>query len=121
MAGTHRNGNNDRYKGNNYWSAFISINIISPFHRSPFMFRHSMIVIITPVGHAQKLDQVVRSVFIMTGIYIHYNNSRVKNNKRYYTHERDKFLWPKDATNLCGILVVQLCSLLISGSVYNEW
>ena len=50
-----------------------------------------MVVIITPLGHAQIYKQGVTSVFIMTRINIHYSKSSSgKNNKRYTTHEHDK-------------------------------
>jgi len=50
-----------------------------------------MIVIITPLGHAQIYNQSVRSVFIMTGIntiYSDNNSSNNNRNKRFATHER---------------------------------
>jgi hypothetical protein len=98
MTSTHRKGVSEWYKGNRYLSAFISIYIIS-FHRSPYMLRQIIVVIIIPLGHAQTYNQDVSSVFIMTGLNTLYsNNSSSSNNnnnknKHFATHECDKVFY----------------------------
>jgi len=54
------------------------------------MFRQIMFGIITQLGHAQTYNQVVRSVFLMTGTNTLYNNNNNNNkNKRCATHGCD--------------------------------
>jgi hypothetical protein len=65
-----------------------------------------MFVIIIPLEHAQTCKQGVRNVFIMTGVNKLYNNNSGNNNKRYATHEGDKFSRWMDNTKACGILEV---------------
>ena len=52
-----------------------------------------MFVIITPLVHAQKYNQGVRSVFVLTGINILYNNkNNNKKNKQDGTRKSDNVL-----------------------------
>ena len=57
------------------------------------MLKQMMVVIITPLGHAQKYNHGVRSVFILTAINTRYNtnsrNNNNNNNNLYATHESD--------------------------------
>jgi len=57
------------------------------------MLRQIMVLIFTPLGHAQIYDEGVRIVFVMIGINERYinnsNSSNNNNNNLYATHEHD--------------------------------
>jgi len=70
MTSTHRSGISESYERKKYCSTFTFMNIkqFTFFHSLYYMLRQIMVVIITPLGHAQIYSQRVRSVLIMTGI-----------------------------------------------------
>jgi hypothetical protein len=61
-----------------------------------------MVVIITPLGHAQIYNQCLRCILVIKGIITHYNN----NNEPYAPHERDKISQLMDNTKARGRLEV---------------
>jgi len=98
VTSTHRSGISESYERKKYCSTFTFMNIkqFTFFHSLYYMLRQIMVVIITPLGHAQIYSQRVRSVLIMTEINTLYENkhnkNNSKNNKQHATHERDKRL-----------------------------